>query len=60
MSDSTKQKERMDKKEERGNGTVGEKKNDTGKRMTLAQVQGRPVLQKKNDLQRKCQLLSAK
>ena len=60
MNDSTEQKERMAKKEERGNGTVGEKKNDTGKRMTLARVQGRPVLQKKNDLQRKRQLLSAK
>ena len=60
MNDSTEQKELMDKKEERGNGTVGEKKNDMGKRMTLTRVQGKPILQKKNDLQRKRQLLSAK
>ena len=60
MNDSTEQKERVDKKEERGNGIVDEKKNDTGKRFTLAWVQGKSVLQKKNDIQRKRQLLSAK
>ena len=50
MNGSTEQKERVDQKEERDNGTVSEKKNDIGKRTILARVQDRPVPQKKNDL----------
>ena len=35
MNDSTEHKECIDQKEERGDGTVGEKKTDTGKRVAL-------------------------
>ena len=60
MNDSTEQKECIDQKEERGDGTVGEQKTDTGKRVALTQVQGKLVLQKKNDLQRRRQQQSPK
>ena len=44
MNDITEQKERVDKKEEKSNGIVNEKKNDTRKTTILARVQGRPIL----------------
>ena len=57
--ESTEKNECEDKKEETGNGAQG-KMNDTGVRRILTRVQGKPIVQKKTDLQRKRQLLSAK
>ena len=57
--ESTEQNEREEKKKDMGNGARG-KMNDIGVKRTMTRVQGRPVVQKKTELQRKRQLLSAK
>ena len=56
---STEQNESEGKKEDKGNGAQG-KMNDTVVNRTLTRVQGKPVVQRKTDVQKKRQLLSAK
>ena len=56
---STEQNESEDKKEDKGNGAQG-KMNDTVVTRTVTRVQGKPVVQRKMDVQRKRQILSAK
>ena len=58
-NESTEQKVSEEKKEDMGNGAQG-KMNDTLVKRTLTRVQGKPVVQKKTEVQRKRQILSAK